>query len=327
LEAILDRNFSLGRSLHYHVWYETENTMPHSFLRLAIVAWVALVMPSFAAPEAFDPSSRTPSAVAGEPDSIEPGLQNRSDILFFSGYESEPWESAWGMKWGPSPKENLTLVSGKDAFRGRSARVRYPKGTIGGDSACQYLCPFEKMGFAPRDACYIRYYLRFDPGFDFVKGGKLPGLVGGKGNTGGQIPNGSDGWSSRLMWRSGGRVVQYVYHPDQKGVWGDDLDWMKDGKPCYFKPGVWHCVESYVKLNTPGKHDGIIRSYLDGEQVLEVKTLRFRDVQELQIDGFYFSTFFGGGDLSWAPEKDQYVQFDDFVLANGYVGPVSKDLR
>jgi hypothetical protein len=43
--------------------------------------------------------------------------------------------------------------------------------------------------------------------------------------------------------------------------------------------------------------------------------------------GFYFSTFFGGGDLSWAPEKDQYVQFDDFVLANGYVGPVSKDLR
>jgi hypothetical protein len=269
-----------------------------------------------------EPSSQTPPTVAGEQAFIEKGLRGRSDILFFSGYESEPWESVWGMSWGPSPKENLTLISGKDAFRGKSARVKYPKGLIGGDSACQYLCSFAKMGLVPRDECYVRYYIRFDPGFDFVKGGKLPGLVGGNANTGGHKPNGRDGWSARLMWRPGGKVVQYVYHPDQKGVWGDDFDWMKDGEPCHFKPGVWHCVESYMKLNTPGQHDGIIRSWLDGEKVLEISTLRFRDVGDLKIDGFYFSTFFGGGDVSWAPEKDQYAQFDDFVLASGYVGPM-----
>jgi hypothetical protein len=82
-----------------------------------------------------------------------------------------------------------------------------------------------------------------------------------------------------------------------------------------------------VKLNTPGRHDGVIRSWLDGDKVLDVTTLRFRDVPELSIDGFYFSTFFGGGDLSWAPTEDQYVQFDDFVLADGYIGPASAEGR
>ena len=53
---------------------------------------------------------------------------------------------------------------------------------------------------------------------DFVKGGKLPGLFGGEGNTGGGIPTGMDGFSARMMWRGSGRVVQYVYYPDQVHV-------------------------------------------------------------------------------------------------------------
>lgn len=290
----------------------------HMHLLGAALAAVCLVMP-----RAFAEGSPLPErqAVAGEPSALEPGLQGRPGILFFSGYETDPWEDAWGMVWGPAPKDHLSFVTGPTALRGRSARVRYPKGAIGGDSACQYLCSFPKMGLAPREECYVRYYVRFDPGFDFVKGGKLPGLVGGQANTGGHIPNGRDGWSARLMWRSGGRVVQYLYHPDQKGVWGDDLDWATDGEPCRFVPGTWHCVETCVRMNTPGKHDGVLRSWFDGALALETATIRFRDVPELQIDGFYFSTFFGGGDLSWAPPEDQYAQFDDFVLAGGPIGP------
>ncbi len=260
--------------------------------------------------------------VAGESAYMEEGLKGRTDILFFSGFESDPWETAWGMAWGPSPSSNIEIVSGKKAFLGNSLRVRYPKGLIGGDSACQWYTSFPKLGIEPRDEAYVRYYVRFDPKFQFVKGGKLPGLAGGQGNTGGKIPSGRDGWSARLMWRTDGRIVQYVYHPDQPGKWGEDFPWTLKGQPAFFKPGTWHCVETYVRMNTPGKKDGVLRSWLDGELALEVTSIRFREVPELLIDAFYFSTFFGGGEPDWAPPKDQYVQFDSFVIAEGPIGPL-----
>ncbi len=258
---------------------------------------------------------------AGEPTHLEPVLAARSDILFYSGFETDPWSKVWGLAWGPSPENNLSLVADRTAYRGRSIRIRYPKGLIGGDSACEFFSAFSKLGIAPRTDLYVRYLLRFDPGFEFVKGGKLPGLVGGEANTGGHIPNGRDGWSARIMWRPGGRIVQYVYHPDQPGVWGEDYDWNLGGHSRFFKPGVWHCVETHVRMNTPGKRDGWVESWLDGEKALEARDLRFRDVAELKIDAFYFSTFFGGGDPSWAPPSDQYVQFDEFVIAENPIGP------
>ena len=50
------------------------------------------------------------------------------------------------------------------------------------------------------DELYLTYRVRFADEFNFVKGGKLPGLVGGEANTGGRVPTGRDGWSARMMW-------------------------------------------------------------------------------------------------------------------------------
>ena len=47
---------------------------------------------------------------------------------------------------------------------------------------------------------------------------------------------------------------------------------------------------------------------------------RFRHTEDLRIDGFYFSTFFGGGDASWAPVKDETAMFDNFVLSQTQIG-------
>ena len=62
------------------------------------------------------------------------------------------------------------------------------------------------------EACFS-YYQYLEDGFDFNKGGKLPGFYGGIGNTGGNVPTGSDGFSTRLMWRSNGRGQVYAYLP------------------------------------------------------------------------------------------------------------------
>jgi hypothetical protein len=53
----------------------------------------------------------------------------------------------------------------------------------------------------------VTYEVAFPAGFDFVKGGKLPGVRGGpqvEGCSGGRQPSGTDCFSTRLMWRTGG---------------------------------------------------------------------------------------------------------------------------
>lgn len=264
-------------------------------------------------------------AISGDPPtSLEPGLGDKPGILFYSGYEAQPWTSVWGMLWGPSPSTNGSLVAAPDAFypdQGYSLQVQYRQGVVGPPGGCEYLTDLNQLGITPHESLYLRYYVRFEPGFYFMRGGKLPGLCGGTANTGGHKPNGEDGWSARIMWRPNGRIVQYVYYPDQASEYGDDFNWDMGGKTRTFIPGKWQCVETYVQLNDPGKNNGIIRSWLDGEPALDVENIRFRITPSLKIDKMYFDTFFGGNDDSWASIQDEKTWFDNFVISESYVGP------
>lgn len=165
------------------------------------------------------------------------------------------------------------------------------------------------------DEVYISYKVKFSEDFDFVRGGKLPGLAGGEGNTGGRKPNGEDGWSARIMWGPTGEIVQYVYHPDQPRMTGDVMYWNLHGQ-VYIERGTWHEIQTRVKLNTPGSTNGTIQSWFDGELVFERNDLRFRDIEEIYVDLIAFSVFFGGADSSWAPTKNESIYFDDFLVSS-----------
>jgi hypothetical protein len=194
----------------------------------------------------------------------------------------------------------------------RAIRVRYPVGAVGpAAGGAQWSCQFG----ACYDALTLSYELCFAPDFDFVLGGKLPGLAGGKANTGGDKPNGYDGFSARMMWRAGGEVVQYLYHPDQPGVWGEDLPWNL-GAARYFHPGRWHSLKHEIRLNRAGERNGSIRGFFDGELALARDGVRFRDTPELGLDQLYFSTFFGGNTPEWAPTRDEHVDFGGFCVTS-----------
>jgi hypothetical protein len=223
-----------------------------------------------------------------------------------AGWNDPSWEN--GVSAG-----RVEIVAAPLAYSGRSLCVRYPRGGVGpGAGGAQWQLRLGKS----YTELYCSYRIRFGDGFDFVKGGKLPGLAGGEANTGGNRPNGRDGWSARMMWRKGGRAVQYLYHPDQPTIYGLDLPWDVGGQRL-FAPGVWHRVEHRVVMNTPGRQDGLVQAWFDGVLALDTGNLRFRDVDSFAIDLFYFSTFFGGNDASWAPTRDESVCFDDFVIAGG----------
>ena len=221
----------------------------------------------------------------------------------------------------------VEIVDGANAYGAKSLAVNYPEG-LSNTGKSQWKTP---LG-AGYDELYLSYRMRFGDNFDFVRGGKLPGLAGGAANSGGDIPNGTDGWSARMMWRtegSGGsttnndqaQFVQYVYHKDMPGTSGHDQKW-DDGTPGWqaIDSGVWYNVQHRVVMNTPGQDDGIIQAWLDGEMVLDVQNIHFRDTASLKIDLLYFSTFFGGSSAPWETTKEEQVLYDDFIVSTTPIG-------
>lgn len=222
-----------------------------------------------------------------------------------------------------------------DASESQALQVFYPKGKVKSkDSGAQW-----KWKIQPSQEVFASYRVKFDEDFDFVKGGKLPGVCGGDCNSGGNVPTGYDGWSARMMWRADGRLEQYVYHPEQPGTFGHQFAWMHEPpvitldqtdtacsgvgqqNPCYdsshavfVQLGVWHEITERVRVNDVGAHNGEMQAWLDGELVLDVRGIEFVKNDHNTVDAFYFSTFFGGSDASWAPVKDEVVFFDDFEV-------------
>lgn len=89
-------------------------------------------------------------------------------------------------------------------------------------------------------------------------------------------------------------------------------------------PGRWICVEQSVRLNVPGRADGYVKVYVDGTQVLAAKGLTLRSTESVRVGGVFFSTFFGGGDRSFAPPRDQTVDFAGVAVSPTYIGPLPK---
>jgi len=268
----------------------------------------------------------------GDTATVEKGLANRDDIIFFGGFEESfndaDWRERWGIRW-TNRNETYQIVG--DGFQnGKSLRINYPEGGLGpGQTGGQFPIVFNdikgiKEGYYQE--LYFRYYLKFEEGFDFNKGGKLPGLMGGGDSwsrSGGNQPDGTNGWTLRFMWRAHGEIVIYAYVPKSaNGKWGGDR-WGQD-IPCYFKaePGKWHCIEQYVHVGTPGNDDGTLAVWIDGVERLKIDDMRFWSVDNVNglVGGICFSTFHGGNTVDWAPRNDSFMQYDGFVAARKRVG-------
>ncbi len=272
------------------------------------------------------------NGIGGDANSIEKDLADRNDIIFYGGFEegfnNKHWQRTWGIRWNSRADENEVI---ENAFQcGKSIRVNYPKGGLGpSTTGLQFPIVLRDIpGIKEKylKEAYLRYYVKFEKGFDFRKGGKLPGLMGGGDSwtrSGGNQPDGTNGWTLRFMWVDNGKIVVYAYVPKSKnGKWGSQV-WGQ-GIDCnyYAKPDKWICIEQYVNIGTPGKDDGKLKVWIDGVEKININDMRFRNVENNngKIGGIYFSTFHGGNTDDWRPHNTSYAQFDGFVIAKNRVG-------
>ncbi|MDA3799139.1 MAG: hypothetical protein PF692_08675 [Kiritimatiellae bacterium] len=210
------------------------------------------------------------------------------------------------LKW-QSLFDRATIVKDIEKERGNVLKVEYPRSSVGPkEGGIQFLVSLPKS-----EDLWLSYYVKFEKGFDFRMGGKLPGLTSGEGKyTGGNRPKHGEGWSARYMWRKGGEGVIYLYYVDMPGKWGENLKL----RGVNFEPGKWYKLVQHVKLNTDSKANGVVEVWVNGIKKLSRDDLRLRLKDKGLIDSFYFSTFHGGQGKEWAPYVKSTALYDDIVI-------------
>ena len=232
----------------------------------------------------------------------------------------------WGATTAEVLKGGIDVVKdpAPSSSRGKVLRSFFAAGAWGyrNNSGGQWLKKLNDY-----DELYIAYDVYVEPGFDFVKGGKLgPSLRSTdwikkykNGKPAGTKPDGTDFWSAALGFKSGGELEAYVYHANGPKQWGQHIAWDDGGdkKRAYLTRGKWHRIELRVKLNTPGKLDGRLQGWFNGAKRLDRSKIMFRKPggEHLKIGTYFFYSFMGGGNSTFAPRKDQHMYFDNLVIS------------
>jgi hypothetical protein len=116
----------------------------------------------------------------------------------------------------PFPNVPVSALPGSTNTTSPVLAITYPQGSFSSEtSGVQLYSLWNATAGQVFQSMMVSYDIAFDSGFDWVKGGKLPGLRGGPNSTGcsgGNEPNGTDCFSARVMWRVNGKGEgTYVY--------------------------------------------------------------------------------------------------------------------
>lgn len=227
---------------------------------------------------------------------------NSDEYLFTQTFESLPTEQNWF-------SDKLRIIDSKDDKHGHIVQHTY----VPSESGTPYVGHRFKFNQKVTEAT-LSFDMKLDTQFEFVKGGKMHGLGGGKVTTGCREID-PDGWSVRMMWRKSGQPVLYIYHQDRKNRCGDNV---ADTTGFTFSKDVWYTVDLQVKLNSAlGSKDGLATLYIDGIKRAERNGLNLTGNMKMQIDSFLYNSFYGGNDPSWSPSVATYAYYDNFIVRAG----------
>ena len=116
------------------------------------------------------------------------------------------------------------------------------------------------------------------------------------------------------MWRTKGEGELYTYLPSPGNPGFEANDKLchvapsSECNPTYgasvgrgsfdFKSGQWNTVSQRVRLNDVGQSNGELQLFFNGQSVINVKGLKFRDNAQGRFRGIQAQTFFGGKSLT-----------------------------
>jgi hypothetical protein len=267
------------------------------------------------------------------------GISSDPDVLFVDDFESYRVASDIGNQWDQvfhMPNIQIATES-KDVFGGaKSVELSVPQQSSEvSNNLIKAINPTE-------DVLFLRYYAKYDEAFNVVGSSHNGSSMSGKYCCPG-VP--ADGYNKIFVSLEAGRFDAatanpgllniYIYHPEQRDIWGDHFyptgrvvpfdrvpgDFGSDFVP---RPDVtpelgrWYAYELMVRLNTPGQRDGRIAVWLDGEVIADFPNLRLRETTSLKMDQITLDLHVNGSSVGTAKKW-----YDNVVVATSYIGPLS----
>jgi hypothetical protein len=257
------------------------------------------------------------------------GLGRHPDVLFVENFNH-------GSRWrefvasDPATADSLSVV-GRDLgerfepLDGLALRATVHKGKR---QALNHQIRFAELPGGEPEEAFFRYHLRLGARWDpMADGGKMPGFAGtyGQAGWGQRRADGSNGWSARgAFFRHRGPVSSverivgtYAYTATTDSELGDVWGWNL-GPTGRLQKNRWYAIEQFAKMNTPGKADGVLRIWVEGELAFSKEDVRFRDTAALKIESVWLNVYHGGVEKA---DRNLTLYIDNLVIARRYIGP------
>jgi len=206
-------------------------------------------------------------------------------------YDYNEYKADWNYpSWEDRYVPPEIIVSNDTNQPSKVLRFIFPNGTVGPyEGGGQWWAPLRKV----YKEIYFSYRLKFKPGFEPVLSGKLPGVLGEPVPETNNRPKYEDGFIHMLSWNFFPDLVNYIYHQDQPGQYGQPFA-LGYGLPT----GVWMTITTRIVMNTVsndrGNNDGILETYIDNKLIHQLENLRFRNFNHIGIDHLVINLHFGG---------------------------------
>lgn len=247
------------------------------------------------------------------PKSVKMGLRNGAALISASDLQARAAGRDIGIMENLAVTDLGTSAPMREGFavslKAGSAQPHNPAATGGGISM-----PWQPraLGDGVKAAC-LSFAIKLPADFDFGTGGTLPGFFGASPREGADV---SEQFTTHGTWGQNGGVMQHTALSTTK-------NWMTDFQPesptTVLPRGRWVAVEQELRLNAPGKKDGLARLWVDGRLVADIPWAELRYSADGVIQGIMMDVYFGGQVVAgtWSEgraAKDEQVLMTPFEV-------------
>jgi len=259
------------------------------------------------------------------------GIATHPAVIFADDFETGDLGARWDEKGAGKGKALSLAPAGAGVCGQRCLKVEARLGENHGDGLTKW--------FEPVAQVFVRFYVRFDPGCDYVH--HFVTLRANKGLRGGDKWSGFGGaglrpagkerfstalepWGNWSRWPAPGKWNFYTYwhemqpSPDGK-YWGNSF--LPEPQEVIAKDR-WICAEFMLKHNTPGQPDGEQAFWIDGRLLGHWRGINWRKTESLKANALTLESYVTD---RWTKNLTNIVYFDNLVIAREYIGPAGRD--